>query len=94
MIMHIIQRNSKRQLTLPGCCSLVRKYCGVFQPHLYSRTKDFAKEFATALDRLNVPVLIELYPAREEPIEGISSETIYETDEERRSRFDRKEKAY
>ena len=54
-----------------------KRICGVFQPHLYSRTKDFAKEFATALDRLNVPVLIELYPAREKPIEGISSETIY-----------------
>lgn len=49
-----------------------------FQPHLYSRTRDFAPEFAQALDLADEVVLIELYPAREEPIPGISSKTIFD----------------
>lgn len=53
-----------------------KKLTGVFQPHLYSRTKDFADEFAAALDKLDRPILVELYPAREEPIEGIHSTYI------------------
>jgi len=51
---------------------------GVFQPHLYSRTRDLAKEFAEALDLLDVPVIIDIYPAREKPIEGVSSQTIFD----------------
>lgn len=51
---------------------------GIFQPHLYSRTKDFADEFATSLDLLDTAILTPLYPAREEPIPGISSATIYD----------------
>jgi UDP-N-acetylmuramate--alanine ligase len=51
---------------------------GVFQPHLYSRTRDLAKGFADALDLLDVPVIIDIYPAREEPIPGISSQTIFD----------------
>lgn len=51
---------------------------GIFQPHLYSRTRDFAKEFAAALDLLDVPVLVDIYPARELPIEGVSSQTIFD----------------
>jgi UDP-N-acetylmuramate--alanine ligase len=51
---------------------------GVFQPHLYSRTRDLAKEFAEALDLLDTPVIIDIYPAREKPIEGVSSQTIYD----------------
>lgn len=51
---------------------------GVFQPHLYSRTRDLAEEFAEALDLLDVPVIIDIYPAREKPIEGVSSQTIYD----------------
>lgn len=51
---------------------------GIFQPHLYSRTKDFAQEFANALDLLDVPVIIDIYPAREKPIPGISSQTIFD----------------
>lgn len=51
---------------------------GIFQPHLYSRTKDFADEFATSLDLLDTAILMPLYPAREEPIPGISSATIYD----------------
>ncbi len=49
-----------------------------FQPHLYSRTRDFAPQFAAALDRADEVVLIDLYPAREEPIPGISSKTIFD----------------
>lgn len=54
-----------------------KKVLGVFQPHLYTRTKDFYREFAAALSLLDEAMLVELYPAREEPIEGISSETIF-----------------
>lgn len=50
---------------------------GVFQPHLYSRTRDFYREFAAALDTLDTCVLVELYPAREQPIEGVSEEMIF-----------------
>ncbi|MEM7102583.1 MAG: UDP-N-acetylmuramate--L-alanine ligase [Bacteroidota bacterium] len=55
-----------------------KKITGVFQPHLFSRTKDFATEFAAALDQLDACVLLGIYPAREEPIPGISSMTILE----------------
>ncbi len=54
-----------------------RKITGVFQPHLYSRTRDFAPEFANALSLLDKLILLDIYPAREEPIPGISSETIF-----------------
>jgi len=54
-----------------------RKITGIFQPHLYSRTRDFSAEFATSLDLLDTAILIPLYPAREEPITGISSEIIF-----------------
>ncbi|QGY43373.1 UDP-N-acetylmuramate--L-alanine ligase [Maribellus comscasis] len=55
-----------------------RKVTGIFQPHLFTRTRDFAAEFASSLDLLDEAILIPLYPAREEPIKGISSETIFE----------------
>lgn len=55
-----------------------RKVTGIFQPHLYSRTRDFAEEFAQSLDMLDEAILVPVYPAREEPIPGISSETIFE----------------
>jgi UDP-N-acetylmuramate--alanine ligase len=55
-----------------------KKITGVFQPHLYSRTKDFYKEFARSLDALDTRILVELYPARELPIEGVSSKMIYD----------------
>ncbi|TNF41138.1 MAG: UDP-N-acetylmuramate--L-alanine ligase [Bacteroidetes bacterium] len=54
-----------------------RKLTGIFQPHLYSRTRDFSAEFAASLDLLDSAILIPLYPAREEPIRGISSEIIF-----------------
>ena len=53
-----------------------RKVTGVFQPHLYSRTRDFIDEFAKALSLLDELILLDIYPAREEPIEGITSQLI------------------
>jgi UDP-N-acetylmuramate--alanine ligase len=53
-----------------------KRICGIFQPHLYSRTKDFADEFAKALEELDDIILLPIYPAREEPIPGITSMTI------------------
>jgi UDP-N-acetylmuramate--alanine ligase len=55
-----------------------RKITGIFQPHLYSRTRDFADEFAVSLDLLDEAVLVPLYPAREEPITGVSSQLIFD----------------
>lgn len=49
----------------------------IFQPHLYSRTNDFYKEFADALSLLDNVVILDIYPAREEPIQGVTSELIY-----------------
>ena len=51
---------------------------GIFQPHLYSRTQDFAAEFARALKGLDRVILLPIYPAREEPIPGVSSKLIYQ----------------
>lgn len=53
-----------------------RRICGIFQPHLYSRTKDFADQFAEALENLDDIILLPIYPAREEAIPGITSKTI------------------
>ena len=53
-----------------------KKICGVFQPHLYTRTRDFADEFAAALDLLDQVILLPIYPAREKPIEGVTSEML------------------
>jgi len=55
-----------------------KKVTGIFQPHLYSRTRDFAAEFAASLNLLDEVILIPIYPAREEPIPGISSEIIFD----------------
>ena len=54
-----------------------RKITAVFQPHLYTRTRDFAGEFAAALSGVDELLLLDIYPAREEPIPGVSSEIIY-----------------
>jgi len=48
-----------------------------FQPHLYTRTRDFAEEFAKALSNVDKLILLEIYPAREEPIPGVTSEIIF-----------------
>jgi len=53
-----------------------RKITVVFQPHLYSRTKDLHKEFAASLDKADEVVLLDIYPAREKPLPGVSSEMI------------------
>ncbi|HNW88307.1 MAG TPA: UDP-N-acetylmuramate--L-alanine ligase [Bacteroidales bacterium] len=53
-----------------------KKITGIFQPHLYSRTRDFAPEFAEVLDQLDEAILLDIYPARELPLEGITSHTI------------------
>lgn len=54
-----------------------RKITVIFQPHLYSRTRDFADGFAEALDALDEILLMDIYPARELPIDGVSSEMIF-----------------
>ena len=53
------------------------KLTAVFQPHLYTRTRDFAPEFAQALSKADKLILLDIYPAREEPIPGITSEIIF-----------------
>jgi UDP-N-acetylmuramate--alanine ligase len=53
-----------------------RKMLVVFQPHLFSRTRDFADAFAETLDKADEVILLPIYPAREKPIEGVSSESI------------------
>lgn len=55
-----------------------KKMTGIFQPHLFSRTRDFAAEFAESLGLLDVLILMDIYPAREEPIPGVSSALIFD----------------
>lgn len=55
-----------------------RKLTGIFQPHLFTRTRDHADGFAAILDELDEAILLPIYPAREKPIEGVSSEMILE----------------
>ena len=63
---------SSIKLLYPG-----KKITGVFQPHLFSRTKDFAEDFAKELSELDELILLPIYPAREEPIQGITSEWLF-----------------
>lgn len=53
-----------------------KKICGVFQPHLFSRTRDFADEFSESLSLLDEVILLDIYPAREQPIEGVTSQML------------------
>lgn len=55
-----------------------RKISAIFQPHLYTRTRDFYKDFADSLSLLDEVILTEIYPAREKPIPGITSQIIYD----------------
>ncbi len=55
-----------------------RKLTAVFQPHLYTRTRDFAEEFAQSLSAVDKLILLDIYPAREEPIPGVTSEIIFD----------------
>ena len=69
---------------LKACINAVRemypgkKITGIFQPHLYTRTRDFADGFAGSLDLLDECILLDIYPARELPIEGVSSKMLLE----------------
>ena len=63
---------SSMRKTYPGM-----KMTVAFQPHLYTRTRDFAPEFASALSAADKLILLEIYPAREEPIPGVTSEIIF-----------------
>lgn len=55
-----------------------KKITAIFQPHLYTRTRDFYKDFADSLSLLDEVVLCDIYPAREKPIEGVTSKLIYD----------------
>ena len=55
-----------------------KKITVIFQPHLYTRTRDFYKDFADSLSLLDRVVLCDIYPAREEPIPGVTSKLIYD----------------
>lgn len=55
-----------------------RKLTGVFQPHLYTRTRDFVDQFAESLSLLDELILLDIYPAREEPIKGVTSRIIFD----------------
>jgi UDP-N-acetylmuramate--alanine ligase len=53
-----------------------QKVLGIFQPHLFSRTRDFADDFAKSLSRFDELILLDIYPARELPIEGVNSKWL------------------
>lgn len=55
-----------------------KKITGVFQPHLFTRTRDFVTGFADSLDRLDEVILLDIYPARELPIDGVTSQIIFD----------------
>ena len=55
-----------------------RKITAIFQPHLYTRTRDFYNDFADALSQLDEVILCDIYPAREKPIPGVTSKLIYD----------------
>lgn len=55
-----------------------RHITAIFQPHLYTRTRDFYRDFADALSQLDEVILTEIYPAREQPIDGVTSQLIYD----------------
>ena len=55
-----------------------KKITGVFQPHLFSRTNDFQDGFAAALDKLDEVILMDIYPARELPMEGVTSKIVFD----------------
>ena len=60
------------------CFYPFQKNCVVFQPHLFSRTRDFMKEFSSVLSQFDEVVLMDIYPAREKPIKGINSQILLE----------------
>ncbi len=70
-----------------------KKITGIFQPHLFTRTRDFVDGFASALDELDFPVLIPIYPARELPIAGVTSTLILDKMKNSNKRLLTKEEA-
>jgi UDP-N-acetylmuramate--alanine ligase len=69
---------------LKACISSIREWfpgrrlTAIFQPHLFSRTRDFSVEFARSLEEADDIILLDIYPAREEPVDGVSSDLIYD----------------
>jgi UDP-N-acetylmuramate--alanine ligase len=55
-----------------------RRITALFQPHLYSRTRDFYRDFAESLSLLDEVILVDIYPAREQPIPGVTTKLIYD----------------
>lgn len=76
--MPIIRRKSIRVHAAFVSLYKNRHITAIFQPHLYTRTRDFYKDFADALSLLDEVILTEIYPAREQPIEGVTSQLIYD----------------
>jgi UDP-N-acetylmuramate--alanine ligase len=68
-----------------------RKITGIFQPHLFSRTQDHYEGFAKILDELDEVILLPIYPAREKPIDGVTSELIFDKMKSFRKRLLKKE---
>ena len=71
-----------------------KKVCAVFQPHLFSRTKDFADDFAKSLSKFDEILLMEIYPARELPIEGITSTWLLNKVENKNKKLISKEELF
>ena len=71
-----IECHTSIEETLPEISS--EKVTAIFQPHLYSRTRDFATEFSKSLSIADEVLLLDIYPARELPIEGVTSEMLFE----------------
>ena len=68
-----------------------KKITGIFQPHLYTRTRDFAADFAASLSLLDELILLDIYPAREEPILGVTSQLIFDQVTLKKKRMIKKE---
>lgn len=68
-----------------------KKITGIFQPHLYSRTRDFAKGFAESLDLLDDVILMDIYPAREKPMKGVTSQLVFDMMKNKNKRLVTKE---
>ncbi len=63
-----------------------KEITGIFQPHLYTRTRDFAEGFAKSLDSLDEVLLMDIYPAREEPIQGVTSDMLVDLMQNKRKK--------
>ena len=71
-----------------------KKLTGIFQPHLYSRTRDFADDFAASLSLLDELILLDIYPAREKPIPGVTSQIIFDKVKLKKKTLCKKEALY